>query len=70
MVRDFHTFLNEQLASNNAWIEAKRIDYIKVLQLILSKNLPPERYNAIINLYYVLVSEQIESALINCFGLF
>lgn len=68
-VKEFHSFLNERRALNLSWSEGRCIDYVKLLHLILSKNIPPERYNGIINLYFALAhsnatTEQIKSALV------
>lgn len=53
----------------NAVKRAIQIDKLKILQSVLSKDLPPERYNGLINLSYVFVypnatTEEIESALV------
>lgn len=77
-VKEFHSLLNMQRASNVAWSEVRCIDHVKLLQLILSKNVPPERYNGIINLYFALAhsnatSREIENAVVrknNGFALF
>lgn len=44
---------------------------LKELQTILSKELPPERYNGIMDLFYIIhnpksTSEEIESSLVKC----
>lgn len=48
---------------------ASAIEYYKILESTLSKQLPPERYNGIINLFYILLypdatSEEIASTLV------
>lgn len=45
------------------------MDDLKILQSILSKQLPPERYNGILNLFYIFLdrnatSEEIENTLV------
>lgn len=68
-VKDFH--------SSDAFIKqmtdletAIRMEHVKILESILSKDLPPERYTGILNLFYVFINrnattEEIESALVN-----
>lgn len=48
-----------------------KLDYYKILQSTLSKQLPPERYNGILNLYYInlypnATAEEIANTLVNC----
>lgn len=69
-VRDFQSRLYEGRAIQEDL--AEHIDYMKVLQGVLSKNVPSERSNGILNLCYIFFyrntkSEEIESALVNSF---
>lgn len=48
-----------------------KLDYFKILESTLSKQLPPERYNGIINLVYIMLhpnatSEEIANTLVIC----
>lgn len=48
----------------------KRLDNYKILQSSLSKQFPPERYNGIVNMFYVsyypnATSEEIESVVVS-----
>lgn len=67
-IEEFHSYLNEHMASNEDL--ARLIEDLKVIQLFLLKSgMPPDRYNGIMNLFYVLVytkasSEEIESTLV------
>lgn len=67
-VREFHAVLNEEWSSIRVW-DVKFVDRIKILRSILSKNAPPQRYNGIINLLFVIgypyaTSDEIKSALV------
>lgn len=67
-VRDFQFRLYEGRAAHED--QAEHIDYMKVLQSVLSKNVPAERSNGIMNLCYILfypkaTPEEIKSALVN-----
>lgn len=47
-----------------------KLDYYKILQSTLSKHLPAERYNGIINLFYInlvpnATADEIASTLVN-----
>lgn len=47
-----------------------KMDYYKILQWTLAKQLPPERYNGILNLFYINLhpnssAEEIATTLVN-----
>lgn len=69
MLRNYHSYV---LSSNaNVLGNAGKIDRLKIYQSILSKQLPPERYNGIVNLFYGIeypdaTTEEIESVLVIC----
>lgn len=67
--------LRNETTTHRAVTEAFVVDYLKVAQSILSKQLPAERYNGIINLEYVLAypnatTDETESALVTCINHF
>lgn len=70
-LRDFHStdfYYSKQFEGAEL---ATEIDKLKELKSILSKELPPERYNGIINLIYIFrnpkaTSEEIENSLVMC----
>lgn len=69
-VRDYQS-KNEFLRRASAGDIAGVMDELKVFQSILSKDLPPERYNGILDLRYVIfyqnaTSNEIKSALVKC----
>lgn len=67
-LKDFHS--TDAFFSRASAAEiAIKMENIKILQSILSRQLPSERYNGIINSFYVFMyqnatSEEIESALV------
>lgn len=67
-VRDFQFRIYEGRAMQEDL--AEHIDYMKVLQAVLSKNVPSERYNGIMNLCYIffypnVTTVEIDGALVN-----
>lgn len=69
-LREFHSTNDNFKKINNIQI-AKIMEMLKEYQSYLSKELPSERYNGIINLLYIIynpkaTSDQIESALVMC----
>lgn len=68
-LRDFHSTDPYFIKADGKDI-AFKMDEVKECQSILSKELPPERYNGIINLIYIFnnpkaTSEEIEYTLVN-----
>lgn len=66
-MKNFHSICNE----TNVTSIAVEMDKVKIVQSILSKQLPPERYNGLINLLYIfknpnVTSVEITSALVMC----
>lgn len=69
-IRTFHSHLIDAYGALPEISYPKIWDHLKVLQMIMSKNVPPERYIGILNLstafYYTNVTtEDIEHALVN-----
>ena len=67
-VKDYYS-KDSILKLENAEKITVEMDRLKTLQTILSKEMPPERYNGIINVNYILLnhystSEEIESSLV------
>lgn len=65
-VREYHS-----LGNSSATDIAIAMDELKILQSILSRQLPSERYNGYINLIYILLypnatSTEIEGSLVMC----
>lgn len=61
--------VNDRRSSVYGKSYAELIDYLRVLQSILAQQLPPEQYNGIMNVEYILhyenaTSEEIESTLV------
>lgn len=68
IVREYHSL---HLRNSSATDIAIAIDDLKIFQSILSRQLPPERYDGLINLIYVLrypnaTSAEIEGSLVMC----
>lgn len=65
-VRDFYAYFNRGRANSTP---PMRIDHLKVFQSILSRKLPSERYNGVVNFFYIIsylnaTTEEIENTLV------
>lgn len=62
---------NSKRSHEDRFLVALRLDYFKIIESVFSKDLPPERYQGLMNLVYLHInpfasSEEIESALVMC----
>lgn len=66
---DYMKIVHSRYNGSSVTDVAVEMDKVKILQSILSKHLPPERYNGLINLFYLFknpnaTSTEISSALV------
>ena len=69
-VKDFYTKNDFSKGNDEAYVRVL-METVKIIQTILSRQLPPERYNGMINLSFIALyqnatTEEIQSSLVIC----